>query len=265
MKSLAGVLAVSVAVAFGSAPCAVGQQTEIVVSAAASLTDVLGSLSSQAERVIGAKVLFNFGGSGALRRQIEEGAPVDVFFSASTEDVEALEAKGLLVAGSRNDLLSNTVVLIGGPQASPIDATTMANATDALRALLSGASVLAIGNPDTVPAGRYAVRALTTYGLFSIVKSKLALAGNVREVLQYVQNGSAPLGIVFATDVLAAPPGTVRQIYSFPESSLGDHPILYPVAVVSASKHKDEAMKMIEFLQGNAAREAFRAAGFILK
>jgi len=265
MKSLAWVIAISSAVACISAPAAVGQEAEILVSAAASLTDVLSSLSSQAEQHIGAKVLFNFGGSGALRRQIEEGAPVDVFFSASPEDVEALEAKGLLVAGTRKDLLSNTVVLIGGPESTPLYGTTPAAATDALRSLLSSASLLAIGNPDTVPAGRYAVRVLTTYGLFSIVKQKLALGGNVREVLQYVQNGSAPLGIVFATDVLAASPGSVRQLFAFPEDSLANHPILYPVAVVSASKHKDIAMKLIEFLRGDAARDAFRAAGFILK
>lgn len=133
-----------------------------------------------------------------------------------------------------------------------------------LKALIGKADLLAIGNPDTVPAGRYAVRALTTYGLFPLVKTKLALGGNVREVLQYVQNGSAPLGIVFATDLLAATPGSVRQLFAFPDDSVGDA-ILYPVAVVSKSANREKALKMIEFLQTDAARNAFQAAGFILK
>lgn len=264
MKSLAATIAISFALAFGSASQAAGQQPEILVSAAASLTDVLTGLSGQAERYIGAKVLFNFGGSGALRKQIEEGAPVDVFFSASAEDMVALEAKGLLVAGTRRDLLSNRIVLIGGPTAVPVHGETAAAATSALKELLSSADLLAIGNPDTVPAGRYAVRALTTYGLYPVVKTKLALGGNVREVLQYVQNGSAPLGIVFATDLLAATPGSVRQVFAFPDDSLGGA-ILYPVALIRASKNREKALKMIAFLQSDAARNAFRAAGFILK
>lgn len=119
MKSLAPAIAISLALACGSAPLAAAQKAEILVSAAASLTDVLSGLGPQAERYVGAKVLFNFGGSGTLRKQIEEGAPVDLFFSASPEDVETLEAKGLLVPGTRKDLLSNRIVLIGGPSAEP--------------------------------------------------------------------------------------------------------------------------------------------------
>ncbi len=264
MKSLASLVVISLALALAVAPAASAEQPEIVVSAAASLTDVLTSLSSPAEQFIGAKLLFNFGASGALRRQIEEGAPVDVFFSASSEDVDKLLAKSLLVAGTRKDLLSNRVVLIGGPHASPLRSAETETAVSALKALLSGASLVAVGNPDTVPAGRYAVRALTTYGLYPIVKSKLVLGGNVREVLQYVQNGSAPLGIVFLTDALTVSPGSIQRLFEFPDDAVGV-PILYPVAVVSASKHKDKAEKLIEFFQGDAARNAFRSAGFILR
>ncbi len=264
MKSVAATVALSFALVFGSATAAAGQQQEILVSAAASLTDVLSGLAPQAEKSIGAKVLFNFGGSGALRKQIEDGAPVDVFFSASVEDMATLQAKGLVVAGTREDLLSNQVVLIGGPAAEPLHGATAAAARDDLQALLEKTDLLAIGNPDTVPAGRYAVQALKRYGVYATVASRLALAGNVREVLQYVQNGSAPLGIVFATDALAAPAGSVKQLFVFPQGSL-ETPILYPVAVVSASKNKEKAARMIEFLKGDPARNAFRAAGFILK
>jgi molybdate transport system substrate-binding protein len=262
MKGCAAAIAVSLALAVcGPGPVAEAQQEQVLVSAAASLTDVLTALAPLAEQRIHATVLFNFGGSGTLRRQIEEGAPVDVFFSASGKDMDLLQRKGLIVAGTRRDLLSNRIVLIAGPSA-PRAATAVT--PDELRALLRAADLLAIGNPDTVPAGRYAVGALTTYGLYPMLETRLALGGSVREVLQYVENGSAPLGIVFATDVPVAPAGLVRQLFVFPEEAVGAS-ILYPVAVMSASKNREKAAAMIEFLQGKTARDAFHAAGFILK
>jgi len=256
MKSLKAAAAV-LALLCSLAPALAAQQPQVLVSAAASLTDVLTGLAPQAEQAIGARLLFNFGASGALRRQIEEGAPVDVFFSASSLDVDKLLAAGLLVAGSRTDLLSNRVVLIGGPGAQPVDST------EALKALIAGAGLLAVGNPDTVPAGQYAMQALEAYGMSAAVKSKLVLGGNVREVLQYVQSGSAPLGIVFLTDVLSAPRGSVQQLFVFPQAAT--QPILYPVAVVSASPNKEAAERYVRFLQGDIARAAFREAGFILR
>jgi molybdate transport system substrate-binding protein len=262
MKSLSLGIIVSVLVCT-LAPMASAQQPEVLVSAAASLTDVLTGLAPQAERAIGARLLFNFGASGALRRQIEEGAPVDVFFSASSEDMDKLMTEGLLAAGTRKDLLSNRMVLIGLPGAAPVRAATPDAAADALKAVLAAANLVAIGNPDTVPAGRYAAQALEAYGLYGIAQSKLVLGGNVREVLQYVQSGSAPLGIVFLTDALAASPGSVQQLFVFPEGST--KPILYPVAVVKASKHRETATRLIQFLHDEAASSAFRQAGFILK
>ena len=267
MKSLGTGIVISALVCI-LAPAARAQQPEILVSAAASLTDVLTGLAPQAEQAIGAKLLFNFGASGALRRQIQEGAPVDVFFSASSEDVDKLMRDGLLAAGTRKDLLSNRMVLIGAPEAAPVraataGATTAGAATDALKAAFKNAALVAIGNPDTVPAGRYAVQALETYGVYAVVKSKLVLGGNVREVLQYVQSGSAPLGIVFLTDAMAASPGSVQRLFVFPAGST--RPILYPAAVVKASRHQETAARLIQFLQGNSARGAFRQAGFILQ
>ncbi|MCE5256103.1 MAG: molybdate ABC transporter substrate-binding protein, partial [Spirochaetaceae bacterium] len=165
------------------------QQTELLVSAASSLTDVLTSLKPEAEKATGAKILFNFGASGALRQQIESGAQVDVFFSAASEDVDRLEQAGLADKASRVNLLTNAIVLVGGDkQAKP---TT----PEELKTLLGSTSLLAIGNPDSVPAGRYAVQALKSLNLYSIVEKKLVLGGNVRQVLQYVESGSAPLGI----------------------------------------------------------------------
>ncbi|HVP18877.1 MAG TPA: molybdate ABC transporter substrate-binding protein [Spirochaetia bacterium] len=263
MKHQAAAIVVVLVLIFGGQRLgAQAGQGQVLVSAAASLTDVLTRLAPDLEQSIHAGVLFNFGGSGALRRQIEEGAPVDLFFSASTEDMDRLQRAGLIISETRTDLLSNRIVLIAGPAASA--ASSIVTDSAGLRTLLQETDILAIGNPDTVPAGRYAVRALTAYDLYPLVSSKLALAGNVREVLQYVQNGSAGLGIVFATDVPTAPAGLVRQLFVFPDDAVGA-PILYPVAVVSASKNRDRAAAMIEFLRGKKARDAFRSAGFILK
>ncbi len=235
------------------------QRHELVVSAAASLTDVLNALTPAAEAFTGARVLYNFGGSGALRKQIEEGAPADVFFSAAAEDMDKLEKAGLIEPGTRRDLLSNAIVLVTDMDIAPVDNV------DGLRTLLAKAELMAIGNPDTVPAGRYAVQALTSAGVYGAVEKKLVFGGTVREVLQYVQSGSAPLGIVFATDALSANAGShVRQVYVFPQSAL-QTPILYPVAVVKASKNPDSARRMIDFLGSAAAKEAFRAAGFVVK
>jgi molybdate transport system substrate-binding protein len=239
-------------------PC-FAQQSEIIVSAAASLTDVLSMLTPQAEYVVGSKVLLNFGGSGTLRKQIEEGAPVDVFFSAAREDMDALENKGMILTGTRKNLLSNAIVLITDLQTDPI------NEMQGLRTLLARSELLAIGNPEAVPAGRYAVQALKSLGLYDLVAKKLVYGGTVREVLQYVESGSAPFGIVFSTDALSVRPSSpVRQIFLFPDDGRST-PILYPIAVVAASKNREKAEKLVEFLQTAAARDAFRKAGFVVK
>jgi molybdate transport system substrate-binding protein len=129
---------------------------------------------------------------------------------------------------------------------------------DGLRDLLSAARLLAIGNPDSVPAGRYAVEALAGLDLSRVVEGKLVLGGNVREVLQYVESGAAPLGIVFATDALSAG-ARVRTLFAFEGVKT---PVLYPIAVIRASRKQEESMRLIEYLQGPRAREAFRKAGF---
>lgn len=238
-----------------SAP-AIAQGTEILVSAAASLTDVLTALTPDAEKNIGARILLNFGASGTLRRQIEEGAPVDLFFSASSDDMDKLEGRGLILAATRKSLLSNALVLVGGSDFRP------AAGREELRTLLWTARLLAIGNPDFVPAGRYAAQALASLGLSQVVEGKLVLGGNVREVLQYVESGSAPLGIVFATDALSA--GTrVRTLFVFDKAAVR-MPVLYPIAVTRASNKQEASMRLIEYLQGPRAMEAFRKAGFTI-
>ena len=228
---------------------------DLTMSAAASLTDVLLQVQNDAQKSVGVQIYLNFGGSGTLRRQIEQGAPVDVFFSAAPADMDALQKQGLIVADSRRDLLRNSLVMIAEPS------TRAASAAD-LKKLVAAAKVVAIGNPDTVPAGRYAVEVMKKYGLYDLARPKMALGGTVREVLQFVQSGSAPLGFVFLTDVLSAQPaGSVVRIFQFPAATFSA-PIVYPVAVTASSKNKALAGKLVQFLRGDTARTAFLKAGF---
>ncbi|HUW70339.1 MAG TPA: molybdate ABC transporter substrate-binding protein [bacterium] len=234
------------------------QKQEVVLSAAASLTDVLTALKPEAEHYTGASLILNFGASGTLRAQIEQGAPADVFFSAATSHMNTLEKSGLIVAATRRDMLSNAMVLVGdGTRKNPVS-------REELAAVLSQARILAIGNPDSVPAGAYAVEALKSLGLYGLVEKKLVLGGNVRQVLQYVESGSAPLGIVFLTDAASVSrTSPLVRLYQFPDSLLAN-PVVYPIAVVTASKHADAAARLIEFLGTDTARKAFAEAGFAI-
>jgi molybdate transport system substrate-binding protein len=254
-------IALACAALIGSGRCFAvpGATGKVLVSAASSLTDVLRALQPDAERSIGASILLNFGGSGTLRKQIEEGAPVDLFFSAASEDMDRLEKGGLLLRSSRVDLLSNSLVMVGGPESSP--AASFAE----LRNLLASSTLVAIGNPDSVPAGRYAIQALRAMGLLPLVEGRLVRGGSVREVLQFVQSGSVPIGFVFLTDALSLPAGgETRMLYKVPSEVLGV-PILYPAAVIAASRNAPTALKLLEFLRGDEARDVFTKAGFTIK
>ncbi len=245
-----------IAVAAAAAMSVSAQKKELTLSAASSLTDALTALKPAAERYIGAELVINFASSGTLRAQIEQGAPVDVFFSAATSHMDTLERAGLVVASTRKDLLSNGMVLIGdGSMKGPIPEGSLA-------AVLGKARLLAVGNPDSVPAGAYAVEALRALGLYDSVAGKLVLGNNVRQVLQFVESGSSPLGIVFLTDAASVSKDSpVTRLYVFPDSLLAK-PVRYPIAVVSASRNQDLAAKLIAFLGSDEARAEFGKAGF---
>ncbi|OHD26532.1 MAG: molybdate ABC transporter substrate-binding protein [Spirochaetes bacterium GWB1_59_5] len=200
--------------------------------------------------------MFHFAGSGIIRKQIEQGFPADVFFSAASTDMDELEKAGFLESDTKLNLLSNSIVLIGGNDQAAISSFLE------LSSLLASTSLVAIGNPASVPAGRYAVQALTSLGLYSMVEKKLVLGGNARQVLQYVQSGSVPLGIVFATDVgSVASGGVVKQLFGFSDKTL-DFPVHYQVAVMVTSGYKHESERLVEFFHGDIARAAFFKAGF---
>lgn len=225
----------------------------IVVFAAASLTDALQDLGTDFEGSSGITVKFSFAASSALARQIESGAPADVFFSADLEWMNYLEARHLIQPQSRHDVLGNQLVLIA-PAASTVK-LKIAPQFDLAGAL--GRGRLAVGDPDGVPAGRYAREALTKLGVWGSVADRLARADSVRAALAYVDRGEAPLGIVYNTDALID--AAVRVIDVFPEDT--HVPIVYPIALTVGAKNG--AIQFAEYLRTPAARAIFVKYGFV--
>ena len=196
------------------------------------------------------EVALNFGASGALELQIQQGAPVDVFISASSEEMDKLAGKDLLSAGSRVNLLQNELVLI-----APRDSGTVAGFRDLAHA---DVRIVAMGDPRTVPAGMYAQQVLTALGIYDALKNKVVLATDVRQVLADVETGSAEAGFVYATD--AAISSRVRIVADAPPGS--HQPIVYPGSVLRDSRQPDAARSFLDFLQGPKARAAFAKEGF---
>lgn len=225
----------------------------VTVFAAASLQESLTEAGGLWTRGSGTAVKFSFGASSAMARQISQGAPADLFLSADLEWMDWLAQRKLIVATSRRNLLSNRLVLIA-PAASKT-ALTIGKGMPLARALGSGR--LAVADPTTVPAGRYARAALTTLGVWSSVERKLLPAENVRAALAYVSRGEAPLGVVYATDARAD--AKVRVVGTLPASS---HPlIVYPGAVTAGSRNP-AAAALLGWLQGREAGAVFRKYGF---
>jgi molybdate transport system substrate-binding protein len=233
------------------------EKPPITVFAAASLTNVLQDLGDAFSKETSIPVRFSFAASSALARQIENGAPADVFFSADLEWMDYLQTRHLIEADSRHDVLANRLVLIA-PAASMVKLTIQPHF--ALAAAL-GKGRLATGDPDSVPAGRYARQALTALGVWNEVQDKIVRADSVRSALAFVDRGEAPLGIVYETDALIDK--NVRVVDVFPADS--HLPIVYPIALTGAGKsaeHKFGAAKFVAFVRGPAGDAAFKAYGF---
>ena len=224
---------------------------QLTISAAASLKNALTEIKSGwARSRPDVELVLNLGASGTLQLQIEQGAPADMFLPASAQQMDALAAKGLIVAGTRADLLRNELVLI-----VPRDSKRVAGFGDLGHA---DVRVVAMGEPRTVPAGAYAQQTLDALGLAAAVKSKEVLGTDVRQVLAFVETGSADAGLVYATDAAISP--RVRVVADAPA---GTHqPIVYPVALLRGSAHADAAREFIQYLKGPAARAIFEKYGF---
>jgi molybdate transport system substrate-binding protein len=225
----------------------------ITVFAAASLTDSLKAVADAYKARTGVTVTLSFGASSTLARQIDQGARADIFMSADTDWMDFLQKGGLLAEGSRKDLLGNQLVLIAALNSKP--APRIAPHFDLAGALGDGR--LALADPASVPAGKYAKAALTSLGVWDSVASKVAPAENVRVALEYVARGESPFGVVYATDAKVAPSVKVAGI--FPEDSHA--PITYPVALTKSAS--PAAKDFLAFLSGNAARIIFQRAGFM--
>jgi molybdate transport system substrate-binding protein len=227
-------------------------QTTLTVSAAASLKDaIVDAEISYKQANPHAEFANNFGASGTLAAQIDQGAPVDLFLSAASKPMDDLEAKKLIVAGTRRNLLRNTLVLI-----APLDSKLkdFQGLTD------RSIHVIALGDPGSVPAGQYGKQTLTALHLVDSLKTEFVLAKDVRQVLTYVETGNADAGLVYATDTLTSE--KVRVVAVAPEWT--HDAIVYPVAVVRGGRNEEAARKFVEYLGSRAAQAIFVKRGFTI-
>ena len=257
MLALSGVLAGAGAAATPAGQAAApgsSRAGSLLVFAAASVTDALQQIDGAFSAQTGIAVEASFAASSVLAKQIEAGAPAQVFLSADREWMDYLEQRGRLQGGSRRDLLGNELVLI-----APADSALRLKIAPhfALLAAL-GDGRLASGDPDSVPAGLYARAALTRLGVWAQVADRLVRAENVRAALMYVARGEAPLGIVYQTDARAE--GRVRVIDVFPADS--HPPITYPLALTAGAGA--DAARYAAFLTSDAARDVFVGRGFVM-
>ena len=229
-----------------------GDKCELTVLAAASLTDVCGELKTVYEKENpNVSLTFSFGSSGALQTQIEEGAPADIFFSASTKQMDALCEEGLMQKDSIQELLENKVVLI-----VPKDSETELASYEALTE--DSVSMIGLGEPESVPAGQYAREVFESLGIWDIVESKANFGSDGRTVLSWVEEKAVDCGVVYATDAYSS--DRVRIVAEAPEGSCKR--VIYPVGVVKASQNAGEAQDFARFLSSKEAMEYFRAFGF---
>ena len=247
------------------------------MSAAASLTEVMERLGEQYTELAGVKVNLNLGGSTPLAQQIVRGAPADAFVSAGPGPMDALEAEDLLVVGSRVDLLTNDLVLVGPPtpssrlgldlvggQCNPVCKRLLIEMSEVqgphrVQELMKGADRVAIADPDLAPAGRYVREALQSLDILEELESRLVYGTDVRAALGYVETKNVDLGVVYLTDAFAG--SDVEVLLVLPEES--HSPIVYPAAVLAGSEHMEAAGGFLKFLKSAEARATFREFGFV--
>ncbi|KEK21941.1 molybdate ABC transporter substrate-binding protein [Bacillus gaemokensis] len=225
---------------------------ELTISAAASLQDAFKEIEKQyTQKEPNIKLSFNFGGSGALQQQIEQGAPADLFFSAAEDKFQTLVKKGFINEKEGKNLLGNELVLVV-PKDSSIKTFQELKEEKVKK--------LAIGTPGSVPAGKYAKASLTHENLWNDLQNKIVFTKDVRQVLTYVETGNVDAGIVYKTDALIS--DKVKIADAAPANS--HEPIHYPVGVIKESKHKKEATSFYEYLQSKDAQSIFKKYGFTI-
>lgn len=230
-------------------PQPAAEPVTLLISAAASLTDAMADIEkAYQEEHSNVSFDFNLGSSGSLQEQIANGAPADVFISAAKGKMDTLDEKDLIVKETRKDIVKNTLVLV------------VAKDNDTIKSFedLEKAKTIAMGEPESVPAGKYASEALTSLNLLDKVKSKLVYANNVRQVLAYVESGDAEAGLVYQTDANISDKVKVAAVA---DASLHSS-LVYPVAVVKDSKNQEEAKAFVDFLSSDKASAIFEKYGF---
>lgn len=230
------------------------QPMELFVCAATSLTDALTEIAANYKAVApNVTLTFSFASSGALQTQIEEGAPADLFVSAAQKQMDALVEKDLIVPESRRNLLVNKVVLIVPANRGDTPLTFADVATDKVR-------VIGLGEFASVPVGQYSEEVFTFLGILDAVTAKANYGADVRAVLTWVESGEVDCGVVYATDA-----ATTNKVVVSAEAPTGSHkPIVYPGAVIKASRHAAEAQAFLEYLAGSDAGRVFEKYGFTL-
>jgi len=256
IKMILAALLISIVVLLPATEIGAGRdQQELTVSAAISLKNAFEEIGKlfEAEHK-GIKVDFNFGASGDLVRQIEGGAPVDVFASAAQKDMDEAEQKGLILPDSRVNFAGNSIVLI-----MPADSKIRIHTFHDLG--LKQVGKIAAGNPKTVPAGRYAEEVFVHFKLLTAIKEKLIYAEHVRQVLDYVARGEVDAGVVYSTDAMVK----ARDIIIVSTAPKESHqPIIYPVAVVRGTNNKTLAKAFVSLLISEEGKNVFRKHGFKL-
>jgi molybdate transport system substrate-binding protein len=230
---------------------------DLLVFAAASLKNALDDADTAYRKQGGSKVTASYAASGPLAKQLENGAPADLFISADLDWMDYAQGKGLIKTESRVNLLGNRLVLVAPQSSTAGSAAKVEIGPNFAIAALLGGGRLAIGDPQSVPAGKYALTALEKLGAWDQVKDRTAKAESVRAALALVSRGEVPLGIVYETDV-AADPG-VKIVGIFPDDS--HPPIIYPIATTAITKNA-EAAKYLAWLRSPEAGAFFERQGF---
>jgi molybdate transport system substrate-binding protein len=234
-------------------PLTAQSNVNLLVSAAASLKDALEEIQPVYQQSKpNVNITYNFGSSGALQQQIEQGAPADIFISAAGRQIDALEQKGMLVPGTRSNLANNRLVLIVPHNSTGVN--SFFNLRD------GNIRRIAMGEPRSVPAGQYAQQVLQKLGIFEQIKPKLVFANNVRQVLASVESGNADAGLVYATDAKISQ--RVKVVVAADEKF--HSPIVYPMAVIQRSRNIPAAREFLNFLSSNQAKAILRKYGFIV-
>ncbi len=225
----------------------------LTISAAASLKDAMGEIKTlYSKEKSNVTINYNFGSSGALQQQIEQGADADLFISAAEKQMDALKQKSLILDDTRVDLLGNTVVLV-------VKSDSTAGISDFKDAATDKAKKIALGEPKTVPCGQYAEEIFTTLNILDKVKAKAVYGKDVKEVLNWVETGNADAGVVYGTDAKAS---TKVKVAATAGKDLYKTSVIYPAAVVKASKNTEDAKAFLKFLSGSKAKEVFVKYGF---